>query len=117
MTAIERVIRDAAKGGYAPCEFTPYDSISCGTPAQQTHGVTHVWFNNSEGEGCGFPIWQIFLDREFWQALGKSLGWGKAITYKKRVKNWKEQWHDFIRHLIKGHDPEAFFADLLANTK
>jgi hypothetical protein len=47
----------------------------------------------------------IFLDPDFWRALGRTLGW-----YHERV--WKGYWQGFIDHLAQGNTPESFFADL-----
>lgn len=56
--------------------------------------------------------------KEFWQALGKSLGWfqddckGRKHIYR---TCWRCEWHSFIDHLAKGKDPNSFFADLIKN--
>ena len=49
----------------------------------------------------------IFLDPEFWCALGRTLGW-----HHERV--WKGQWHRFIDQLAEGKTPEDFFAHLIS---
>jgi hypothetical protein len=47
----------------------------------------------------------IFLDPEFWRALGRTLGW-----HHERV--WKGYWQGFIDHLAQSKTPESFFATL-----
>ena len=56
----------------------------------------------------GFSIIQvnaIFLDPEFWRALGRTLGWHHE-------SEWKGYWQRFIDHLAQGKTPESFFAML-----
>lgn len=60
---------------------------------------------------------QIFLDKNFWQSLGKALGWEDKINpkfsfYRSRSV-WLHNWHIFINHLAENKDPEKFFKDLL----
>lgn len=83
-------------------------------------------------------IEQILLDPEFWQALGKSKGWGLKLKYNvcdchvgeyyfykfcpkcgkelklasKTSKEWKEKWHKFIDHLANGGTIEDFFSKI-----
>jgi len=47
----------------------------------------------------------IFLDPEFWRALGRTLGWHHEHV-------WKGYWQGFIDHLVQGNTPESFFATL-----
>lgn len=67
---------------------------------------------------------QFLLERDFWQALGKSMGWedeqpghdGKstlAIDYSlPRQQDWLFYWHCFIDHLAEGKDINSFFETL-----
>ncbi len=78
---------------------------------------------------------RIFLDLEFWQSLGNSLGWN-SFSYKKRIgtsstsfktktikitrksgvkRNWVYHWHRFIDHLAEGGTPDEFFDKLLSH--
>ena len=85
--------------------------------------------------------WQeVVVDRDFWQALGKAMGWGnngvshaifKYITsmdkptknrplpplekdvYRYEVPAWAYHWHRFIDHLAEGKQIDDFFNDLL----
>ena len=93
----------------------------------------------ADAQGFRQSVASLFLDPSFWQALGKSLGWGvslensrvcsgcKSIPYYEancikvnkcnmtHIKgyNWKYQWHRFITHLSEGKDADSFFKDLL----
>jgi hypothetical protein len=66
----------------------------------------------------------MFLDPQFWEALGKALGWhavynlasicvhGEEECHSCRGYYWMYQWHCFIQALADGNTPEAFFAQL-----
>lgn len=65
-------------------------------------------------------------DPLFWQAVGKSLGWGETIHCSGQCYGfiddndttaplWKYYWHEFIDHLSEGKDAESFFNELLTN--
>jgi hypothetical protein len=57
---------------------------------------------------------QFLLNREFWQALGKTLGWEENwVRVLGDEKNWRLEWHNFINHLADGKDTESFFEQLL----
>jgi len=100
MTAIESAIKEAVeKGGYK-------------RPVVITVGEKEIY--DEDG-------YQTFLDPLFWQALGKSRGWGKKTLSNGLVANvgrdgyinvWHSYWHDFIDHLAEGKDAESFFKDL-----
>jgi len=65
--------------------------------------------------------WQLLaiVRPEFWQALGKGLGWtGVAAYYMNDPKRtpkelWLFEWHRFIDHLAEGKDIESFFTSLI----
>jgi hypothetical protein len=65
----------------------------------------------------------IFLDSQFWQCLGKGMGWDDKqkckkgyITYfeatEKQEHYWKYQWHLLIDHLAEGKTIESYFESL-----
>lgn len=80
--------------------------------------------------------YHIALDRSFWQALGKALGWGEK-RYKQSVvatlirggnhrahirmqrkptpNRWKKEALRFYDLILTGGDTEKFWAELLAN--
>jgi hypothetical protein len=66
--------------------------------------------NGYEFEESMFRLREMaLLDKEFWEALGRGLGW----PYKDvEMVTWKTQWHRFIDHLAAGKDPAEFFARL-----
>ncbi len=100
MKNIERAIRDAVeKGGYKNDNPSP-DHIS--------------YDKNMEISAEGLFACEIFLDPNFWQALGKAKQWGYTKGYLAGggKDEWQEHWHDFIDHLADGKPAEAFFADL-----
>lgn len=68
-------------------------------------------------------IWQIYLlDRDWWAALGKTMGWGEiclschnnvSFCCEKRYnENWLYHWHKFIDHLAEGKTAEDYFSKL-----
>ncbi len=101
MTHIEQAIRDAVENGYR------------GFDDKQI--ILAEWTNE---EGGGKVDGHFLLDRAFWQALGKALGWqttyrtvgGKDRTIGER--DYLEYWHRFIDHLASGKDAESWFAAL-----
>lgn len=62
----------------------------------------------------------VLLDPDFWQSLGKAMGWGKLCDPYCRTPEcsdcdelgWREQWHKFIDHLADGKSIESFFETL-----
>jgi hypothetical protein len=47
----------------------------------------------------------LFLDPEFWHALGRTLGWHHEPV-------WKGYWQGFLDHVAQGNTPASFFARL-----
>lgn len=65
-------------------------------------------------------IWKVLSDPLFWQALGKSLGWGWVTPCEFgdheaciECALWLCKWHDFIDHLAEGKDADDYFKELL----
>jgi len=96
---IEEVVNKAIENGYT------YSSFSIA-------GMKRQWRK---------LIPNIFLDSEFWQFLGKALGWkdkDEDITIEMEMVHgmvmprWKVYWHRFIDHLAEGKTPESFFHSL-----
>lgn len=55
--------------------------------------------------------WQVIaLDKTFWQALGKALGWVPDYALE---AGWGHYAHMFYRLIHTGGDTEKFWADLL----
>ena len=57
------------------------------------------------------------LDRTFWQALGKALGWKPFNSPLDEMLTWQYEWHRFIDHLASGKPADDFFKELLENSK
>lgn len=115
MTAIEQAVKEAIGAGYN-LRNTPFDFAQ--VEDKRASDFLHVA--------------DLFLDRDFWIALGKARGWKEERTYchgsPRCIKGvselhrpcawetsdaeWKENWREFIDHLIDGGTPESFFASL-----
>ena len=66
----------------------------------------------------------VFLDPDFWECLGKSLGWSMDahntdghLCIKCDANGWKRHWHQFIDHLTKRKEPAEFFKNILENNE
>ena len=87
---IKYAIEKAIEGGYVNYSLEPYDE----------------W-------------WQrrlLWLDPDFWIALGKSLGWGvrnNSALDRYNKDKWLREWHNFIDHLALRKEPAEFFRDIL----
>lgn len=95
MTAVETAIQDAVKGRY---------NREVNIPSPLKGGVQ-----------VDREISEIFLDRLFWQALGKSRGWARLAPYElvnKNIPEWHYHWHRFIDALAEGQTAEDFFKSL-----
>lgn len=63
--------------------------------------------------------WQeIALDPTFWQALGKSCGWGKCaqgyhIHICEALNRWQREAHRFYDLILTGGDTEKFWEEIL----
>ena len=80
---------------------------------------TRALFNPNN---ASYSMEKVYLDPEFWQALGKSIGWrldktqfsegrqGHTRTY--LMSGWQYRWHNFIDHLSDGGTIEEYFDKL-----
>lgn len=95
MTATQRFIEDAIKGGW--------DKNRHPFPPEDIENYT---------------IEKILLDPHAWQAVGKMRGWKEyqhehLVTKEKLItKIWLEQWHTFIDHLADGKSIEDSLAEI-----
>ena len=101
---IEEAIKKAIEQGYDVSGFLP------GFPDRKIQPAKLLVFIMSRKS-------DIFLDPLFWQALGKSLGWGRNIDGSKEqpfgnFKQWKLEWHYFIDFLAEGKTAEQYFETL-----
>jgi hypothetical protein len=88
---IQEALTKASKGGYQPA-FKHHEP-GLRTVIVGSHGFSTIQVN------------AIFLDPDFWRALGRTLGW-------QHERVWRGQWQCFIDHLAQGNTPESFFATL-----
>ena len=58
-------------------------------------------YNPMEDSG---NIYKIFLDPQFWQCLGKAMGWDRATSL--------GNWHNLIEDIWYGKTIEKYFEDL-----
>jgi hypothetical protein len=83
-----------------------------------------VWTRKDNASSFMVPTEETFLDPQFWQALGRALGWSEACALAMSCRHgaeegqsfrgsyWMYQWHCFIQALADGNPPAAFFAHL-----
>lgn len=81
-------------------------------------------FNIKAYQRVGDSDWidfkDVCLDKEFWQALGKAMGWEeKSGIFKEpghfELAQWWVEWHRFIDHLAEGKTIEDYFNQLERN--
>lgn len=100
---MEQIFKKAVEGGLAEgVKDYPWTFV----------GANKYWviWKNGNGDNTTISTSIYYLDPNFWQSLGKALGW----EYKSdSPEHWKLEWHLFIDHLADGKDSESFFNDLL----
>jgi hypothetical protein len=116
---IQEAIDKANKGGYHIHGSDGMDTDYGGANSEYS-----VWTRKDNESSFIVPMEETFLDPQFWQALGRALGWSEGcdlvIIYvhgeeecsRCRGYYWMYQWHRFIQALAHGNTPEAFFAHL-----
>jgi hypothetical protein len=119
---IPEVIEKAVEGGYHI-----YGSDGMDTGYEGATNDYSAWTRKDNDSSFLVPTEETFLDPQFWQALGRALGWSEvcdlAIScvhgYEEcqrcRGYYWMFQWHRFIQTLADGNTPEAFFAPLTSS--
>lgn len=104
---IQQAIEKAIEGGWKPVLWIDI------WKAGDTHDLGVVIIYGMEGERVPVLIDRVVLKPDFWQALGKSMGWEAGIdTYPYKNVAWIRKWHYFIDHLAEGKDIESFFEAL-----
>jgi hypothetical protein len=121
---IQEAMNKAVEGGYHI-----YGSDGMDTDYE---GATHdysAWTRKDNASSFLVPTEETFLDPQFWQALGRALGWreacGLAISCRHGAEEgqrchgyyWMYQWHCFIQVLADGNTPEVFFAHLTSSQR
>jgi hypothetical protein len=116
---IQKAVNKATEGGYHINGSDGMDTDYVGANSEYS-----VWTRKDNGSSFIVPVAETFLDPQFWQALGRGLGWEQAVRTVHTVENgramlvtrtgqhWRSHWHRFIDHLADGHTPDAFFATL-----
>jgi hypothetical protein len=116
---IEEALNKATEGGYHI-----YGSDGMETYYEGATNDYSAWTRKDNESSFLVPIEETFLDPQFWQALGRTLGWSAAcdlaITCVHGEEEWQScrgyywmyQWHCFIQAIAHGNTPEAFFAHL-----
>lgn len=110
---MEQVItRAIVEGGYGPHQWREWFIQD-----PHTQWTGHQWETIFSPDAQRKHV----LKPEFWQALGKALGWEERINLQWSNKNlpigmdthWLYQWHRFIDHLAEGKSADIFFNELL----
>jgi hypothetical protein len=101
-----------------------YGSDEIDTSYEGANSKYSVWTRKDNESSFLVPTEETFLDRKFWQALGRALGWsegcelaiscrhGEEEGQRYRGYYWTYQWYGFIQALADGNPPDAFFAPL-----
>lgn len=125
MTKIPTEILTAAQNGgwYAgySCQKDPYTDGYAFTAKED---ITREQYKEHQ---LIIISWQeVALDREFWIALGKKLGWqmvktanygAEVHTYWAFDSEWQAKAHEFYQCVLSGQDPTEWWNELLANRK
>jgi hypothetical protein len=116
---VQEVIDKAVEGGYHI-----YGSDGMETDYGGATKDYSAWTRKDNESSFIVPTEETFLDPQFWQALGRALGWSEqcdlAITCVHGEEEcrqchgyyWMYQWHCFIQVIANGNTPAAFFAHL-----
>jgi len=125
MSYIAKAIREAVENGnYTHGDIATFLFLSEDEKTMRVYRVNgYGWvafFVNDGSQAEKYlttmRVEQILLDPLFWQAFGKSRGWGTepAATTPSGfpVQEWLMFWHRFIDHLAEGKDAESFFQSL-----
>src|SRR5262245_8666207 len=119
---IQEAIDKANEGGYHI-----YGSDGMDTEYEGATNDYSAWTRKDNDSSFIVPTEETFLDPQFWQALGRTLGWSEACDLAITCVHgheacrqchgyyWMHQWHCFIQALADGHTPDAFFAHLTAS--
>ena len=116
---VQEALNKATEGGYHI-----YGSDGMDTDYEGATNDYSAWTRKDNASSFLVPTEETFLDPQFWQALGRALGWsevcdlaligvpGEEEGQHCRGSYWMYQWHCFIQALADGNTPEAFFAHL-----
>jgi hypothetical protein len=116
---IQDAIDKASEGGYHLQGSDGVDTDYSGANREYS-----AWTRQDNKSSFMVAVEETFLDPQFWQALGRGLGWDQAIKTLHIVDNgrptmvtstgqsWLSHWHGFVDCLAEGKTPEDYFAQL-----
>jgi hypothetical protein len=116
---IQEAMNKATKGGY---HIHGSDGMETAYSGASSHYST--WTRKDNHSTFMVSMEETFLDPQFWQALGRVLGWEHTMVTVHEVKNgrppvvtrggqhWLCHWHCFLDFLAEGKTAEGFFATL-----
>jgi hypothetical protein len=119
---VQEALNKATEGGYHI-----YGSDGMDTYYEGANSEYSVWTRKDNESSFIVPTEETFLDPQFWQALGRALGWSEACDlviicvhgdeecHRCRGYYWMYQWYRFIQALAHGNTPEAFFECLTSS--
>src|SRR5207244_5609552 len=119
---VQEALNKATEGGY---HISGSDGMD--TDYEGATNDYSAWTRKDNASSFLVPTEETFLDPQFWQALGRALGWsevcdlaligvpGEEEGQHCRGSYWMYQWHCFIQALADGNTPEAFFAHLISS--
>ncbi len=119
---VQEALNKATEGGY---HISGSDGMD--TDYEGATNDYSAWTRKDNKSSFLVPTEETFLDPQFWQALGRALGWSEACDLaiscrhgeeecqSCRGSSWMYQWHCFIQALADGNTPEAFFAHLTSS--
>ena len=119
---IQEALNKATEGGYHI-----YGSDGMDTSYDGANSEYSVWTRKDNESSFIVLTEKTFLDPQFWQALGRALGWYEACNLAIISEHgheaccqchgsyWMCQWHCFVQALADGNTPDAFFAPLTSS--
>ena len=113
MTYTQQIIQDAIEGEWTfnvlePLNFT-IDEIDGDNVTFIAPGGTEDFPNQLET-----LVQYLFLDPLFWQAVGKTRGWGDVdVNGEYQYPEARNKWHQFIDHLADGNDYETALSEIV----
>jgi hypothetical protein len=119
---IQEAIDKAIEGGYYI-----HGSDGMDTYYEGANSDFSAWTRKDNESSFMVPTEETLLDPQFWQALGRALGWSEmcdlSITCVHGHEEcrqyhgyyWMFQWHCFIQALADGNTPDASFAHLTSS--
>jgi hypothetical protein len=119
---VQEVLDKAVEGGYHI-----YGSDGMDTLYEGANSEYSVWTRKDNESSFIVLTEKTFLDPQFWQALGRALGWNEACDLalicvhgeeecqRYRGYYWMFQWHRFIQAIADGNTLAASFAHLTSS--